>query len=114
MLFKTSLTGLNAASSEFQVTANNIANVGTDGFKRSRATFSDLFQSSQAMRKSVTVGQGSTLKRIVQDFGQGGIKTTENALDLAITGPGFFPLQTDDGQSIFTRNKKIADKYFST
>ncbi len=105
MSFYTSLTGLNAATAMLGVTSNNIANVGTTGFKRSRADFGDIFATSPLQKASSTVGQGVSLKQVSQEFGQGNISFSTNALDLAITGDGFFPMRSADGlQEVFTRN----------
>ena len=105
MSFYTSLTGLNAATAMLGVTSNNIANVGTTGFKRSRADFGDIFATSPLQKASSTVGQGVSLKQVSQEFGQGNISFSSNALDLAITGDGFFPMRSADGlQETYTRN----------
>ena len=105
MSFYTSLTGLNAATAMLGVTSNNIANVGTTGFKRSRADFGDIFATSPLQKASSTVGQGVSLKQVSQEFSQGNISFSSNALDLAITGDGFFPMRSADGlQETYTRN----------
>jgi len=105
MSFYTSLTGLNAATTMLGVTANNIANVGTTGFKRSRADFGDIFATSPLQKASNTVGQGVALKQVSQEFTQGNIAFSANSLDLAITGDGFFPMQATAGQPYsYTRN----------
>ena len=105
MSFYTALTGLNAATAQLGVTSNNIANVGTSGFKRSRADFGDIFATSPLQKASSVIGQGVSLKQVSQEFSQGNIATSSNALDLAITGDGFFPLKSADGlQNIYTRN----------
>lgn len=105
MSFYTSLTGLNSASAQLGVTSNNIANVGTTGFKRSRADFGDIFATSPLQKSSSAVGQGVSLKQVTQEFSQGNISFSSNALDLAISGDGFFPLKSADGlQDIYTRN----------
>ena len=105
MSFYTSLTGLNAATAMLGVTANNISNVGTTGFKRSRADFGDIFATSPLQKSSSTVGQGVSLKQVSQEFSQGNISFSSNALDLAITGDGFFPLRSADGLTdTYTRN----------
>jgi flagellar hook-basal body protein len=105
MSFYTSLTGLNAATSQLSVTSNNIANVGTTGFKRSRADFGDIFATSPLQKASSVVGQGTALKQVSQEFSQGNIQFSANSLDIAITGDGFFPLKSADGlQDIYTRN----------
>ena len=105
MSFYTSLTGLNSATAQLAVTSNNIANVGTAGFKRSRADFGDIFSTSPLQKSSSNIGQGVSLKQVSQEFSQGNVSTSGNALDLAITGDGFFPLKSPDGlQDIYTRN----------
>jgi len=105
MSFYTSLTGLNAASAMLGVTSNNISNVGTTGFKRSRADFGDIFATSPLQKASSTVGQGVSLKQVSQEFSQGNIAFSSNALDLAVTGDGFFPMRSADGlQNTYTRN----------
>jgi flagellar hook-basal body protein len=105
MSFYTSLTGLNSASAQLGVTSNNIANVGTTGFKRSRADFGDIFATSPLQKSSSAIGQGVSLKQVSQEFSQGNISFSSNTLDLAISGDGFFPLKSADGlQDIYTRN----------
>lgn len=105
MSFYTSLTGLNSASAQLGVTSNNIANVGTTGFKRSRADFGDIFATSPLQKSSSAIGQGVALKQVSQEFSQGNISFSSNALDLAVSGDGFFPLKSADGlQDVYTRN----------
>ncbi|MDB9862121.1 flagellar hook-basal body complex protein [Litorivicinus sp.] len=104
MSFFTSLTGLNAATTQLSVTSNNIANAGTTGFKRSRSDFGDIFATSPLQKASTVVGQGTALKQVTQEFSQGNIELSGNSLDLAVTGEGFFPLRSSDGQDLFTRN----------
>ena len=105
MSFYTSLTGLNAATAQLAVTSNNIANVGTTGFKRSRADFGDIFATSPLQKASSVVGQGVALKAVTQEFSQGNVQFSASSLDIAITGDGFFPLKSADGlQDIYTRN----------
>jgi len=104
MSFFTSLTGLNAATTQLAVTSNNIANAGTTGFKRSRSDFGDIFATSPLQKASTVVGQGTALKQVTQEFSQGNIELSGNSLDLAVTGEGFFPLRSGDGQDLFTRN----------
>ena len=105
MSFYTSLTGLKAATTELALTSNNIANVGTSGFKKSRASFGDIFATSPLQKSSSVVGQGVSLKEVRQEFSQGNVEFSSNTLDLAISGEGFFPLKSADGLTdIFTRN----------
>ena len=105
MSFYTSLTGLNSATSQLAVSSNNIANVGTTAFKRSRADFGDIFSTSPLQKASSQIGQGVLIKGVTQEFSQGNISTSGNSLDLAVTGDGFFKMKSLDGlQDIYTRN----------
>ena len=115
MSFYTSLTGLKAATTELALTSNNIANVGTTGFKKSRASFGDIFATSPLQKASSVVGQGVSLKEVRQEFSQGNVEFSSNTLDLAISGEGFFPLKSADGLTdIFTRNGSfVLDEQFS-
>lgn len=92
MSFGVSLTGLNGASRELEVRGNNIANVGTTAFKRSRVNFGDLVSTSQANRPVPLPGIGSRVLGIDQQFLQGNFKSTQSVFDLAIDGDGFFAL----------------------
>lgn len=102
MSFFTSLSGLKGAQSDLGVISNNVANVGSIGFKKSRAEFGDLISASPLQSGNVA-GQGTRLKSISQQFTQGGFQTSDRALDLAISGQGFFVTKTDS-QISFTRN----------
>ncbi|HLZ78615.1 MAG TPA: flagellar hook protein FlgE [Sphingomonas sp.] len=105
MSFYTSLSGLNAAQTDLNVTSNNIANVGTIGFKSSRAEFGDLISSSPYQAANSIVGSGTRLKSISQEFSQGSVSQTSRSLDTMISGGGFFVTKsTSDGQVRFTRN----------
>lgn len=90
MSFNVSLSGLNAAQKDLDVTSNNIANVNTTGFKESRAEFVDVYASSLLAAGKTKAGDGVLTAEVAQQFSQGSIKFTNNALDLAITGNGFF------------------------
>ena len=90
MSFNVALTGLNAANQDLSVTANNLANVGTVGFKGSRAEFADLYSATQTGVSATAVGNGAAVSEVAQQFSQGDIETTGNNLDLAISGNGFF------------------------
>ena len=108
MAFSTSISGLQAAQKDMGVISNNIANVGTAGFKRSDALFAELYTASLGGAGN-RPGQGVTLERIRQDFGQGGFEFTSSQLDLAIDGDGLFVLQNgsrreDDGARVFPRH----------
>jgi flagellar hook protein FlgE len=102
MPFRIALSGLNAASSDLNVTANNVANVATTGFKGSRAEFADLFSVSLQGIASNAVGNGVRVSNVAQQFGQGNIEFTDSSLDLAISGQGFFVL-SDGGALSYTR-----------
>jgi len=102
MPFTIALSGLNAASADLSVTANNVANVNTNGFKGSRAQFSEVFAVGTQSVSSSAAGSGVKLAAIAQQFTQGNIDFTDNALDLAIGGEGFFVL-SDNGARSYTR-----------
>jgi flagellar hook protein FlgE len=102
MPFRLALSGLNAASSDLTVTANNIANVATAGFKGSRAEFADLFATSQQGVSATAIGNGVRVSNVSQQFSQGNIDFTDNSLDLAMSGQGFFVLN-DNGALSYTR-----------
>jgi flagellar hook protein FlgE len=103
MSFNIALTGLNAANQDLSVTANNLANVATAGFKGSRVEFGDLFASTQAGVSATAVGNGVAVSEVAQQFTQGNLETTGNNLDLAISGNGFFTLSTGGALS-YTRD----------
>jgi len=109
MSFYTALTGLNGSSADISATSNNIANVGTTGFKRSRAEFGDIFATSPLQNASSSIGSGAILKGIKQQFTQGNISSSLNALDLAISGQGFFTLKPSltSNQKVYTRNGSL-------
>ena len=102
MSFNISLSGLNAASSDLDVTSNNIANVATTGFKESRAEFADIFASSPLGTTKNAIGAGVKLASVTQQFGQGNLEFTENTLDMAISGEGFFVMRQNQTSSDIT------------
>jgi len=102
MTFRIALSGLNAATADLNVTANNIANVNTPGFKRSRAEFSDLFAVSPYGLAKNEIGAGVKVSGISQQFAQGNIDFTDNSLDMAISGEGFFTLSRN-GAHVYSR-----------
>jgi flagellar basal-body rod protein FlgG len=108
-------TGLDAQQTQLDVIANNLANVSTNGFKRSRAVFEDLMyqnlrqagaQSSQTTQvpAGFTVGTGVRPVATARMMGQGNLQQTANNLDLAINGAGFFQVQNADGTVGYTRD----------
>lgn len=102
MAFNIALSGLNAASKDLEVTANNIANTGTTGFKGSRAEFAELFNAAGPNLSSSQVGSGVRLTNVAQQFKAGSVETTNNSLDFAISGDGFFTIRDAKGYS-YTR-----------
>ena len=90
MSFNIALSGLNAAQKDLDVTSNNIANVNTTGFKESRTEFVDVYAASLLASGKTKVGDGVLTADVAQQFAQGSIQFTNNALDLAITGNGFY------------------------
>ena len=101
MAFNTSISGLQAAQKDMGVISNNIANVGTTGFKRSDSLFAELYTASLG-GAGTQPGSGVTLERIRSDFGQGSFEFTSSQLDLAIDGNGLFVLQ-NGSETLYTR-----------
>lgn len=104
MPLNTAISGINAATTDLGVIGNNIANASTTGFKSSRALFADVYATSLLGGSGNEPGQGVTVAGVTQRFGQGNISATGNALDLAISGNGFFQLSGDGGAIEYTRS----------
>jgi flagellar hook protein FlgE len=106
MSFYTSLSGLKGAQTELSVISNNLANVGSTGFKKSRAEFGDLFASAPTQTTKMIAGQGTRLNGVVQQFTQGTLEASDKTLDLAIAGEGFFVSRGDAPRQevTYTRN----------
>jgi flagellar hook protein FlgE len=102
MSFGIALSGLNAAQSDLNVTANNIANSQTTGFKSSTANFAELFSVSPQGVSKTESGSGVALTQVQQQYSQGNIETTGNNLDMALSGNGFFTV-SDAGVDQYTR-----------
>ncbi len=111
----TASTGMVGMQTQIDTTANNIANVNTIGFKKSRAEFADLMYHVMEYAGTATsdvtqsptgieVGLGVRPTAINKLFGEGSLKQTDNNLDIAITGKGFFKLELPDGTEVYTRN----------
>ncbi len=111
----TASTGMIGMQTQIDTTANNIANVNTIGFKKSRAEFADLMYHVMEYAGTATsdvtqsptgieVGLGVRPTAINKIFSEGSLKQTDNKLDIAITGKGFFKLQLPDGTEVYTRN----------
>jgi len=97
MALNTALSGINAAQSDLNVIANNIANANTTGFKGSRAEFADVFAVTGLNLNATAVGSGVMLQNVAQQFNQGDLQTTGNSLDLGINGNGFFVVNNGSG-----------------
>jgi flagellar hook protein FlgE len=107
--FSIALSGLTAASSDLDVTANNVANADTVGFKGSRAEFADVFAAGAVNLNTSAVGEGVRLASTAQQFTQGNISTTSSNLDLAISGDGFFTLKDPTNGTVYTRNGEFSE-----
>lgn len=103
MGFQYGLSGMNAASKNLDVIGNNVANANTTGFKSSRTEFTQMFGSAIGSSSSTASGQGVSVGAISQQFLQGNVSATGNALDVAINGNGFLQLELTDGTTAFTR-----------
>jgi len=101
MTFGIALSGLDAAQSDLNVTANNIANSQTTGFKSSQSNFAELYADS-TVAANTQIGNGVQLQQVEQSFGQGDVETTGNSLDMALSGSGFFTVSQGGAQE-FTR-----------
>jgi flagellar hook protein FlgE len=103
MSFNIALSGIRAASQDLEVTGNNIANSSTNGFKESRTEFGDVYTASIGNSGTLSAGSGVRVQNIAQQFREGNISFTDNLLDLAISGTGFFVTSTS-GEQGFTRS----------
>ena len=104
MTFYVSLSGLKGAQADLSAISNNVANVNSTAFKKSKAQFGDIFAASPMQTTHQVAGQGVRVQGITQQFTQGTIETTDKTLDLAITGEGFFTVKGEDGTVSYTRN----------
>ena len=122
-ILRTAATGMNAQQINVDTIANNIANVNTTGFKRSKVEFQDLlYQSLRAAGSSnlqdtyvpteIQVGNGTRPVATQKIFSQGEIIQTQNQLDMAINGDGFFQITKPDGTIVYTRDGafKLSDE----
>jgi flagellar hook protein FlgE len=103
MSFQHGLSGLNAAAKNLDVIGNNVANANTVGAKSSRAEFADLYANSLTGLSAATTGIGVAVSSVAQQFTQGDIVSTQNPLDMAINGRGFFRVSLD-GVTQYSRN----------
>jgi flagellar hook protein FlgE len=102
MSFNIALSGLGAAQKDLDTTSNNIANVNTVGFKESRAEFGDVYASSLLAGGKTKVGDGVLTADVAQQFSQGSLSFTNNSLDLAIAGNGFFAMVPEQGSQDYS------------
>ncbi|MDF1762202.1 MAG: flagellar hook-basal body complex protein [Oleibacter sp.] len=102
MAFNIGLSGIRAASTDLEVTGNNIANASTIGFKESRTEFGDVYTTTLLGTGAKPPGSGVMVENIRQEFSQGNVSSTGNALDLAVDGNGFF-VMNDRGSVSYTR-----------
>jgi flagellar hook protein FlgE len=103
MSFQQGLSGLNAASKSLEVIGNNVANASTVGFKGSQAQFADVYATSLSGGGSSQVGIGTKVSKVSQQFSQGNITASNNPLDIAINGAGFFRMDSN-GSVTYARN----------
>src|SRR5258706_5154981 len=108
MAFSTALSGLTAASSDLDVTANNIANANPIGFKDARAHAGDVCAAGAVSLNNSVIGQGVRLSSTRQQFTQGNITTSSSNLDLAISGDGFYTLKSANGL-VYSRNGQFGE-----
>lgn len=103
MSFQQGLSGLNAASKSLEAIGNNVANSGTVGFKQSQVQFSDVYASTLTGSGASQIGIGTQVARVAQLFSQGNVTASNNPLDMAINGNGFFRMSTG-GAITYSRN----------
>lgn len=103
MSFQQGVSGLNAAGRNLEVIGNNVANASTVGAKVSRAEFSDIYARAVSGGAN-NIGIGVSLAAVTQQFSQGSISSTDNPLDMAINGGGFFQLKDLNGSLQYSRN----------
>ncbi|MBP0596955.1 flagellar hook protein FlgE [Herbaspirillum sp. LeCh32-8] len=106
MSFQQGLSGLNGAAKSLDVIGNNVANASTVGFKQSQAQFADMYANSMNRSGNSPVGIGVTVANVAQSFTQGNVTSTNNPLDIAINGDGFFQLSSslDNSSPMYGRN----------
>jgi len=103
MAYEQGLSGLAAASNDLDVIGNNISNANTVGFKQSTAQFADVYANTLATTVNTSIGIGTSLASVAQNFSQGTIDTTGDALDVAINGSGFFQM-SNNGTLTYSRD----------
>src|SRR5277367_1563014 len=112
-------TGMSAQEKNLEVIANNVANINTTGFKRSRAEFTDLIYQNERLMgvssrgRDATVPEGAQIGLGVRTAAirsvqiQGALTNTSNSLDLAINGRGFLQVTTPNGDTVYTRDGSL-------
>lgn len=111
MSFQQGLSGLNAAARSLEVIGNNVANANTVGFKQSQTVFADVFANSLTGAGASQIGIGVKVAQVAQQFTQGNITSSNNPLDIAINGGGFFRM-SEGGTISYTRNGQFQlDKF---
>lgn len=103
MGFQQGLSGLNVAAKNLDVIGNNVSNSNTVGFKQSQAQFADVYTAAQGGTTTPSIGIGTKVATVAQQFGQGNVSITSNPLDMAVSGRGFFQLD-DNGATKYSRN----------
>src|SRR3712207_4233139 len=106
MGFQSGLSGLNASAKNIDIIGNNVANANTVGYKGSRAVFADVYASSLAGAGSSNIGIGVKVSAVQQEFTQGNVSVSNNPLDMAINGRGFFRLE-NNGVVSYSRNGQM-------
>jgi flagellar hook protein FlgE len=104
MGFQQGLSGLNSSAKQLDVMGNNVANASTVGFKQSQAQFADMYAASLSGSGAAQIGTGVRLAAVVQQFTQGNITNTNNPMDTAISGQGFFTMIDQNGAITYSRN----------
>jgi flagellar hook protein FlgE len=107
MGFQQGLSGLNAASKSLEAIGNNVANSNTVGFKGSQTQFADVYAASLTGASSISAGIGVQVAAIAQQFTQGNITASNNPMDIAINGNGFFRLSSG-GTILYSRNGQFS------
>lgn len=106
-------SGMSAQQTQLETIANNIANVGTTSFKRARAAFEDLYYQQltyggrEAGAPGLEVGSGTRLAALQRDHGGGALTHTGDPLHVAIQGPGYFAVETAEGETLYTRDGRF-------
>jgi flagellar hook protein FlgE len=104
MSFYISLSGLKASQTDLATISNNVANVSSTGFKKSKTEFGDIFAAAPMQTTNQVAGQGVRVQGVTQQFTQGTLESTAKTLDLGIAGEGYFTVKGEDGTVSYTRN----------